>query len=104
MLRKECQIQIVEIVTHSKIKRFQQEGVIANDSDLIRIKSVIYNEIINEMRSSGYVPLLDIIPAWSVSYNNGHYDFLLTVHGVYCGKSEAKKVYGGLGQEKIPME
>lgn len=91
-------------MTHSKIKRFQQSGTIASDKDLMRIKSVMTNEIMNEMRSSGYVPLLDISPAWSISYNNEHYDFLLTIHGVYCGKSEAKKVYGVIGQEKIPME
>lgn len=91
-------------MTHSKIKRFQQEGVIATDKDLIRVKQNISNEIINGMRDSGYVPVLDVNPAWSVSYVNGHYEFLLTIHGVYCGKSEARKVYGVLGQDKIPME
>jgi hypothetical protein len=91
-------------VTHSKIKRFQQTGTVANDTDLIRIKSLMVNEVINIMRADGYVPLLDLTPAWSVSYNDEHYDFLLTVHGVYCGRSQAKKVYGVLGQEKIPME
>lgn len=91
-------------MTHSKIKRFQQTGTIADDTDLIRMKSVMVNEVINEMRDGGYVPLLDLSPAWSLSYNDGHYDFLLTIHGVYCGRAKARAVYGVLGQEVIPME
>ena len=91
-------------MTHKKIKRFQQSGTLKDKKYLLDIRSRAENEIMRGMRDSGYVPVLDITPAWSVSMAGNNYSYLLTVHGVYFGKQRAKHVYGVLGQDEIPME
>lgn len=48
------------------------------------------------MRGDGYVQVLDIDPAFSVSYNNDEniWSFVLTMHGVYVGKAKAWQIEG----------
>ena len=91
-------------MTHKKIKRFQLEGVVADDSAFVRLKAQYVNMLFYNMRSHGYVPLLDVDPAWATSWNGESYDFVLTVHGVYYGMSTARKIYGVSDGKEVPME
>jgi hypothetical protein len=91
-------------MTHKKIKRYQIEGKINNDSDIVRMQAQYINTLWYKMRSEGYVPVLDLSPAWSLQWDGEHYDFLLTVHGVYYGKTRALDIYGVEGLREIPME
>lgn len=91
-------------MTHKNIKRFQMDGVIADDSDILRLYGQYVNLLTHSMRSQGYVPVLDLSPAWSLSYNGKHYEFLLSMHGVYYGTAKAKKIAGITGQREIMME
>jgi hypothetical protein len=91
-------------MTHKNIKRFQMNGVIGDDSDILRLYAQYVNLLTHQMREQGYVPVLDLSPAWSLSYNGKTYDFLLTLHGVYLGRVRSKKVSGITGLKEIMME
>jgi hypothetical protein len=91
-------------VTHKKINRFQLDGVYLDDSRLLSARLSAMNVVVSKMRDSGYVPMLDVDPAWSTNLNeNGTYSYLLTVHGVYLGKRRAKAVYGVSGGREVMM-
>lgn len=91
-------------MTHRKIKRFQIEGKIADDADIPRLKNEYVNMLYYNMRTKGYVPVLDIDYAFSTSYNGSSYDFVLSAHGVFYGPVKARKIYGLAGSKEIPME
>ena len=86
------------------IKSFYLNGIIKNDSDMVRLKEMYLKLLIDEMRSNGYVPVLDLDPQWCVKYNHlkDNYTFQLEVYGVYLGKSKAQKFEGFSGQNFIP--
>lgn len=91
-------------MTHKVIKRFQMEGSIKDDSDIVRLKERYSQTLYADMRMAGYVPILNIDPAFSTALDGEHYSFLLTIHGVYVGKQKAKRIYGLDGQREIPMK
>jgi hypothetical protein len=92
-------------MTHKAIKRFQMSGIISDDSYMMQTRATCVNTVMYSMRDGGYVPLLDIDPAWSVTMNDaGKYEFLLTIQGVYVGKSKAQKLYGIIGQKEVVMD
>ena len=83
-------------MTHKRIKRFQIDGIFRDDSDMIRLRYQYEKMLIQSMRGDGYVQVLDIDPAFSVSYNNDEniWSFVLTMHGVYVGKAKAWQIEG----------
>jgi hypothetical protein len=58
----------------------------------------------DEMRSKGYVPVLDLDPQFSTKYNfeKDNYSFQLEIYGVYLGKRKAQEFEGFSGQNFIP--
>jgi hypothetical protein len=86
------------------IKSFYINGTINSDSDMVRLKEMYLKLLTDEMRSNGYVPVLDLDPQWSVKYNHqkDNYAFQLEVYGVYLGKKKAQEVEGFSGQNFIP--
>ena len=79
---------------HKRIKRFELIGVIADDSFILRMKEQYIKLISDLMKDEGYVQRLDIDPDWSVSYEDNHYNFILSVYGSYIGKREAACIDG----------
>jgi hypothetical protein len=79
-------------------------GTINSDSDMVRLKEMYLKLLTDEMRSHGYVPVLDLDPQWSVKYNHqkDNYSFQLEIYGVYLGKRKAQEVEGFSGQNFIP--
>ena len=55
------------------------------------------------MRSQGYVPQLDLEPAFSLEYSNEKYKFLLSLYGVYVGRSKARCYHGVTVNNLVPM-
>jgi len=86
------------------IKSFYINGTIKSDSDMVRLKEMYLKLLTDEMRSNGYVPVLDLDPQWSIKYNHlkDNYSFQLEVYGVYLGKRKAQEVEGFSGQSFIP--
>jgi hypothetical protein len=82
------------MTTHKKIKRFQVSVEFLDDSDLIRIKNQYINLLTSQMKDKGYVPVLDIDPAFSVEFTGETWKFLMTIHGVYVGKKKAWDTLG----------
>lgn len=71
---------------------------------MIRLRHQYEKTLIHEMRDSGYVQVLDIDPAFSVSYNSEHNNwfFMLTMHGVYVGKVKAWQIEGCSNGRMLP--
>jgi hypothetical protein len=86
------------------IKSFYINGTIKSDSDMVRLKEMYLKLLTDEMRSNGYVPVLDLDPQWSIKYNHlkDNYSFQLEIYGVYLGKRKAQEVEGFSGQSFIP--
>jgi hypothetical protein len=92
------------LTTHKRIKRFQVTGTFRDDSDIIRIRAQYESLLVQSLRGDGYVPVLDMDPAFSVSYNQqeNNWSFILTIHGVYIGKVKAWQVEGFSDGKMLP--
>jgi hypothetical protein len=86
------------------IKPFWINGVIKNDSDIIRLREMYERLLTDEMRSKGYVPVLDLDIQFSLRYNSDkdEYGFNLELYGVFVGKRKAWELEGFSGQNFIP--
>jgi len=85
-------------MTHKKIHKFHLDGEFLSDADIPRLRSQYESMIVADMRSKGYIRVLDIDPAWSTRYNaeEDRWFFSLTIHGVFAGKRRAKVCEGTL--------
>jgi hypothetical protein len=88
------------MTTHKRIKRFQIDVEFLDDSDMIRLKAQYESLLTQQMRSKGYVRVLDIDPAFSVEFTGETWKFLMTIHGVYVGRRKACQVEG-ISQNKL---
>ncbi len=79
---------------HKRIKRFELTGQIADDSFILRMKEQYIKLLSELMRDEGYVQRIDIDPDWSLSYEDNHYEFRLSIYGSYIGKREAACIDG----------
>jgi hypothetical protein len=85
------------------IREFGFDGIIADDS-IIAIEKIKYRRIIeDQMRTSGYVPVLDLDEQFFLSYNltKDTYNFEFYIYGIYVGKKKAQKIIGFSGQTFI---
>jgi hypothetical protein len=94
----------VDFVGHKRIKEFHIDGMIEDDSEIPRVRERYESILVDLMRSNGYVPHLDVEPAFSLKYKNDKYTFLLTIYGVFIGKAKAKCYLAVSGNNLIPMD
>jgi hypothetical protein len=89
---------------NKKIKKFGMEGTIADDSAIPRMRQQYEKIIIDGMRDSGYVPVLDLDPLFYISYNEqkNNFNFEIYIHAVFVGKKKATEYDGYAGQRLIP--
>jgi len=80
--------------SHKSIKKFDLEGEIYDDSQIVRLKEQYIFMLESAMRNNGYVPRYDIDTDFSISYNGKTFDFKISVYGVYVGKGKAKCILG----------
>jgi len=78
---------------HEPIKRFHLEGEI---KDIIKARDKFEPMIEDEMRSQGYVPVMDMFPQLSTTYvaARDSYMFVLSIYGTFVGKDKALKCMG----------
>lgn len=94
----------MSFVGHKKIKEFHIDGLIEDDAAIPKIRERYEHILVDMMRSQGYVPHLDIEPAFSLEYNSDKYNFLLTIYGVYIGRARAQCYLAVSGNNLIPMD
>ncbi len=87
-------------MTAKKIHPFRVEGNAVDVETVYRLRAWIENEIIAGMNNQGYLPVLDITPSLMVDYDQAttHFNYCVTVQGVYVGRKLARDnegVYGG---------
>lgn len=93
----------MDYITHKKIHKFDFDGVINDDKDLMRLRQQ-YHEIAEEyMRNKGYIPHFDLDPIFTIEYTTKGYLFKYTRYGVYVGKVKAKCYLAVSGTKLIPM-
>jgi hypothetical protein len=88
---------------HKDIKRFWLDGTVS-DTGMVKARENFERMLIQEMRSDGFVPVLDLGPYWSTSYDatRDNYNFALSIYGVYVGKEEACKIEGMSDGKPMP--
>lgn len=86
------------------IHNFTISGIIRDDSQIIKSREHYERLLIQQMRDGGYVPILDMLPQFTLKYveKNNNYAFTLTMFGVFVGKKKSKDIEGFSGQEFIP--
>ena len=89
-------------MTHKRIKRFQIDVEFYDNAQLISLRPQYENLLTHDMRSRGYVRVLDIDPAFSVQFTGETWKFLMTLHGLYVGKKKACEVEGMAQGKLIP--
>jgi hypothetical protein len=89
---------------NKKIKKFGMEGTLADDSAIPRMRVQYERTILNGMRDSGYIPVLDLDPLFYISYDQDKniFNFEIYLHGIYVGKKKAIEYDGYAGQRLIP--
>lgn len=93
----------MSFVGHKKIREFHIDGLIEDDSAIPKIRERYEQILVDIMRSKGYVPHLDVEPAFSLEYEKEKYKFLLTIYGVYVGRSKAQCYLAVSGNNLIPI-
>jgi hypothetical protein len=88
---------------HKPIRRFSLDGVIQDESALGRLKMEYIRLIESEMKLSGYAPRLDIVPDFTVDYNETkkYFEFELTLYGVHIGRKQVEWIAGIDGTKPI---
>lgn len=83
------------------IKSFIVSGVIKDDAAFSRVREMYEKLTLDDMRSKGYVPVLDLESQFSIKYNElkDNYSFYLEMFGVYVGKRKAQQLEGFSGQQ-----
>jgi hypothetical protein len=81
---------------HKPIKKFGFEGIIYDDSAIVRLRDEYTNLIYTQMKLSGYVPRLDINQDFTIEYNDKakHFEFILSIYGTYVGKKKSEWITG----------
>ena len=81
-------------------------GDMSDDSKIWQTRETAKNTLITEMRDGGYVPLIDLDPAWSLEYDevSRKFSFVMTIHGAFVGKKRSWEVYGLSGNREVMME
>jgi len=87
-----------------KIHNFTITGTIGDDAHFIKARDNYERLMLQQMRDKGYVPVLDMMPQFSLSYiaQKDQYGFVLIMFGVFVGKDKAKAIEGFSDQKFIP--
>lgn len=87
---------------HEAIRRFEIEGSL-RDNDIPRLRPHFENLLRQNMRDSGYVPVLDLDTQWSTDYleSADQYFFVLSMYGIRVGKGNAWTIEGISDGQKI---
>jgi hypothetical protein len=91
--------------SHRSIKRFGFDGVIHDEAAILRLKEEYVRLLVTEMRLSGYVPRLDILPNFTIRYNKAIeiFEFKITCYGTYVGKKKSQCTLGIDGTSAVPI-
>ena len=89
-------------MNHKPIKRFPIKVEFADDSGIPRLRYQYESMLTHDMRSKGYVRVLDIDTNFSIEFNGETWVFLMTLYGVYVGKKKAWQSEGITQGKLIP--
>lgn len=90
-------------MTDSNIKRFVMQGESVDVEKIISQRPTWERLLVEDMRSQGWVPLLDVNTVLRTAYNESAetFEWKLTMQAVYVGKVQACQVEGIANNKKI---
>jgi hypothetical protein len=91
-------------MTHSMIRRFRIEGVLAGDANTVKAREMYEGVLDDQMREQGYVPIFDVRPTWFTEYSveSESYAFVLVMHGVHVGEEKVWTIEGISEGKELP--
>lgn len=99
-------ISFGKLFASRNIKGFTVDGEALDGETIIRIRKQIEDEVVDQMRFKGYVPVIDIMPSlyWSYDAEKNRFYYTLTVYGIYVGKRRSQEILGMLNHRPIYIE
>jgi hypothetical protein len=93
----------VEQLHHRPIRKFNFGGLISDEAFVPRLKTEYVRLLISEMKLNGYAQRLDIDIDFTIQFNSKkqHFEFEITVYGIYVGKKKAQWITGIDGTKVI---
>ena len=90
-------------IHHKPIKSFYIDGVISDDSHIVRLKEEYIRLLIVQMRETGYIPRIDIEPDFTLEYDSEKncFRFKLTVYAIHVGKKKVEWIIAADGYREI---
>ena len=87
---------------HDEIKKFTLDGTL-RETDIVKTKERLVNEVESVMRDYSYVPALDLEPQFTLDYSPADegFTFFLTCYGVKVDKENAWLTGGIMGGKPI---
>lgn len=88
------------------IKTFEVVGTAIDQEAIIRIRAELEARLIEDMRTKGYVPVMDITPElyWEYQAGEGNFKFVIIIYGTFVGRKRALDILGMLGPHAIFFE
>jgi hypothetical protein len=89
-----------------KIKTFSLDGEAIDQEAIIRLRPQLESYVIDDMRSKGYVPALDVTPElfWEWDQDGDVFKYLVVIYGSFVGKKRSKEIFGMLGNHEFMFE
>lgn len=86
-----------------KIRDFKVDGVAQDGETILRIRRELEERLVDDMRAKGYVPVIDLLPQlyWEFRKDEGDFEYVIVVYGVYIGKKKAQQILGLLDSKEI---
>lgn len=93
-------------IHHKPIKKFFLNGIIYDDSAIVRLRDEYARLLTIEMKLMGYVPRLDISQDFTIEYNykKQYFEFKLTIYAVFVGKKKSEWITGLDGTTPIYIQ
>ncbi len=89
-----------------KIREFIIDGVAIDGETIIRLRPLVEEAAIQELRQRGYVPVIDKETelTWEYDKENNRFNYWVKLYMVYIGKKKAYEILGMIGSRPIFIE
>ena len=88
-------------MTDQMIQRFRLEGRF-DDNKYEQVKESATKTLIGQMKDQGFIPVLDLDYTWRTQLVGDHFEYVLTIQGVYIGVDEAWHYLGTVNGKPVP--
>lgn len=90
----------------NSIRDFSIEGEAKDGETIIRIRKEVEDNVLEDMRSKGYVPIIDLLPQlfWEYNKDTSNFTYEITIYGTFVGKVKSRQILGVLDSRFLLFE